>query len=160
LILCIDKFNLISYNCFQDYKRAFKSWRSKAGEINYRSQFKEELSTTLVDDKLISVEEDAPLDIVADVLPLKVGCLLKALSKDPVLGYLPLMAQASKGQIGTLNAESFCERCLSMTNLVMTEGNTLLSNEETGMLTTLRMNAGFMDYMRARSPKSSKQRLN
>ena len=106
------------------------------------------------------MEEDAPIDIVADLMPLKIGSVYKAFSKDPVLGYLPLMAQASKGQIGTLNAESFCERCLSMANLVMTEGNTLLSNEETGMLTTLRMNEGFMDYMRTRSPKSSMQRLN
>ena len=65
------------------------------------SQFLE-LRTTLVDDKLISMEEDAPIDIVADLMPLKIGSVYTAFSKDPVLGYLPLMAQATKGQIGTL----------------------------------------------------------
>ena len=109
---------------------------------------------------MISIHEDTPVDIVADLMALKVGSLYTAISKDLKLGYLPLMAQASKGQIGTLNAESFCERGLSFGNLVMTEGNTLLSNEETEMITVLRMNQGFMDYMRTRSPHTSKQRLN
>ena len=42
----------------------------------------------------------------------------------------------------------------------MTDGNTLLSNEEVEMLTVLRMNEDFMEYMRARRPKLSQQRLN
>ena len=90
----------------QDYKRAFKSWRLKSCDINYMSHFPE-MRTTLIEDKLISVKEDAPIDIVADPMPLRIGSLYKAFSKDSVLGYLPLMAQASKGQIGTLNAKSF-----------------------------------------------------
>ena len=89
------------------------------------------------------------------------GKLYKDMSKNPKLfGFLPRMAQASKGQIGALNAESFCERCLSCANTVMTDGNTLLSNEEVEMLTVLRMDEDFMEYMRARRPKLSQQRLN
>ena len=90
------------------------------------------------------------------------GKLYKDMSKNPKFGFLPRMAQASKGQIGALNAESFCERCLSCANTVMTDGNTLLSNEEVEMLTVLRMNEDFMEYMsRARRPnKLSQQRLN
>ena len=43
----------------------------------------------------------------------------------------------------------------------MTDGNTLLSNEEVEMLTVLRMNEDVMEYMRARRrPKLSGQRLN
>ena len=42
----------------------------------------------------------------------------------------------------------------------MTDGNTLLSNEEVEMLTVLRMNEDFMEYTRARRPKLSQQRLN
>eukprot|EP00966_Prymnesium_polylepis_P039974 928125-Prymnesium_polylepis.1 len=41
-------------------------------------------------------------------------------------GHLPVMAACSKGQIGALNAESFCERVLSAANLVVTDGNTLI----------------------------------
>ena len=43
------------------------------------------------------------------------------------------MAGCSKGQIGALKAESFCERVLSQANLVMNEGNTLLSDAELDM---------------------------
>ena len=64
------------------------------------------------------------------------------------LGLIPLMASCSKGQIGALNAESFCERVLSQANLVMTDGNTLLSDEELEMIVILRMNREFMEFMR------------
>ena len=143
----------------QEHKRAFKHWRSKTIEINYMSHFRE-LQPKIVDDKVILIHEDIPMDIVADLMTLKVGSLYTAMSKDLKLGYLPPLAQASKGQIGTLNAESVCERGLSFEKLVMTEGNTLLSNEETEMINVLRMNQVFMDYMRTRSPHTSKQRLN
>ena len=52
-------------------------------------------------------------------------------------------------EIGALNAESFCERVLtSCANDVLTEGNTLLSDEELEMLVVLRMNREFMKFMR------------
>ena len=63
-------------------------------------------------------------------------------------GYIPLMASCSSGQLGALNAESFCERVLSCANDVLTEGNTLLSDEELEMLVVLRMNRKFMKFMR------------
>ena len=44
-------------------------------------------------------------------------------------GYIPLMATASHGQIGALNAESFCERTLRCAGHVLKEGNTLLADE-------------------------------
>ena len=58
------------------------------------------------------------------------------------------MAACSKGQIGALNAESFCERCLSCANLVVDEGNTLLGDKEVSELVILRINEDFTDYMR------------
>ena len=114
------------------------------------------------DGEKVVVDENKRVDlVVADLMPLPVGKLYKDWSTTPKFGYLPRMAQASKGQIGALNAESFCERCLSCANAVMTDGNTLLSNEEVEMLTILRMNEQFIDYMRSsRRPKLSKQRLN
>ena len=62
--------------------------------------------------------------------------------------YIPAKASCSKGQLGALNAESFCERVLSCANDVLIEGNTLLSNEELEMLVILRMNCDFMKFMR------------
>ena len=97
---------------------------------------------------------------MSDLMTLPMGKLYKDMSKNPKFGFLPRTAHASKGQIGALNAESFCERCLSFANTVMTDGNTLLSNEEVEMLTVLHMNEDFMEYMRARRPKLSQQRLN
>ena len=114
-----------------------------------------------VDGNKVAVDENKRTDIVSDLMTLPMGKLYKDMSKNPKFGFLPRMAQASKGQIGALNAESFCERCcLSCANTVMTDGNTLLSNEEVEMLTVLRMNEDFMEYMRARRPKLSGQRLN
>ena len=47
-----------------------------------------------------------------------------------------------------MNAESFCERVLRTAGHVMTDGNTLLSDEVLEMLTILRMNRKFMEFMR------------
>ena len=47
--------------------------------------------------------------------------------------------------VGTLMAESFCERVLSCANLVVTDGNTLLDDPEVTMLTILRMSRSFME---------------
>ena len=58
------------------------------------------------------------------------------------------MAACSFAQLGALNAESFCERVLSCANDVLTEGNTLLGDEELEMLVILRMNRKFMEFMR------------
>jgi len=49
-------------------------------------------------------------------------------------GWFPLMTSSSGGQIGTLCAESFCERILSDANGVCHEGNTLLDTEQINML--------------------------
>ena len=59
--------------------------------------------------------------------------------------------------VGTLMAESFCERVLSCANLVVTDGNTLLDDPEVTMLTILRMSRSFMEYMRANHNAESRQ---
>ena len=48
---------------------------------------------------------------------------------NPAYGYIPLMASSSYGQIGALNAESFCECMFSCADDVMDSGNTLLGPE-------------------------------
>lgn len=74
----------------------------------------------------------------------------------PQYGYIPLMASSSSAQLGSLMAESFCERMLSCANLVMTEGNTLLGDAELEKLVILKMNANFMTYMRQNYPRAIK----
>ena len=100
-------------------------------------------------------------NLVADLMPLNVGPLYKKIiESDPegrAYGKLPLMAECSTAQIGALNAESFCERVISCANLVVTDGNTLLDDEEVTMLTVLRMNREFMEYMRANHNAVSRQ---
>jgi hypothetical protein len=51
----------------------------------------------------------------------------------------------------------FCERVLSCANTVLTDGNTLLSDEEVEMLVVLRMNKSFMEFMRQNYPEVGKQ---
>ena len=87
-------------------------------------------------------------DVVHDLMPLDMRTLYTQLTGNKSLGLIPLMASCSKGQIGALNAESFCERVLSQSNLVMTDGNTLLSDEEIEMVVILRVNREFMEFMR------------
>ena len=91
-------------------------------------------------------------DLVRDLMPLDIGKLYKSGKlADKRFGLIPHMASCSKGELGVLNAESFCERVLSQSNCVTTEGNTLLSDEELEMLpllVILRMNRDFMDFMR------------
>ena len=84
---------------------------------------------------------------------------MKLEASDPerkVYGYLPRMASCSLGQLGALNAESFCERALSCANLALTDGNSLLGDEELEMLVILRMNRNFMEFMRTNYPDLAK----
>ena len=64
-------------------------------------------------------------------------------------GYLPMMTVVT---LGVLNAESFCERVLSCVKLVVSDLHVSLKAEEIRMLVMLRMNRGFMEYMRSSYP--------
>lgn len=75
-------------------------------------------------------------------------------------GHLPYMATHSRGSVGSLLASSFVERINSAANLIVTKGNTLLDPEEINMCTVLRMNRGYMKYMRLHHPRSSGQQFN
>ena len=100
-------------------------------------------------------------DIFAHLLKLNMGPLYTSLQgRTKEFGYLPLMASCSEGQIGALCAESFCERVLSQCNLVLTEGNTLLSDSDLEMIVVLRMNREFMQFMRSKYAHLSVQDFN
>ncbi|KAI9344980.1 hypothetical protein BDR26DRAFT_932541 [Obelidium mucronatum] len=114
----------------------FKRWRTM--DINWNSFFPNVPSTDP--------------DLVDDLMDIDIGLVYNnILELDPKrekYGFLPLMATCSKGQIGALPAESYCERMLSCANSILTEGNTLLGEIELEMLVLLRMNRDFMVFMR------------
>ena len=66
-------------------------------------------------------------------------------------GYLPMMAV---GTLGALNAESCCERVLSSVKLVVSDLHVRLKPREIRMLVMIRMNRGFMEYMRKTYPNT------
>ena len=54
--------------------------------------------------------------------------------------------------LGTLNAESFCERVLSCVKLVVSDLHVSLKAEDIHMLVMIRMNHEFIEYMRTSYP--------
>jgi hypothetical protein len=80
-------------------------------------------------------------------MTLDVGKMYLKLLTEKKFGLFPLMAACSLGQIGALNAESFCERLISVANLIQTKGNTLMHDDMIKMLVILRMNKEFMHFM-------------
>ena len=105
-------------------------------------------------------EAPAPqYDLIGDLLQadmfkvlsdmLRSEALLIQRGKSAKFGYLPIKTVAT---LGTLNAESFCERILSCVKLVVSDLHVRLKAEEIRMLVMLRMNREFMEYMRASYP--------
>ena len=130
----------------------FQKWRRYYKDINWYDTFPNfDKATT------------PPFDLIDDMLPLDVGPFYMSLlenshsGKHPNFGFIPLMAISSQYNIGALNAESFCERIISAGNLVMTDGNTLLNDNELEMLILLRINRDFMTFMREKYAHISKQ---
>ena len=58
--------------------------------------------------------------------------------------FLPLTASCSKVNIGALNAESYAKRVNLMSNLVLTDGNSLLGGDETEILVVICMTRDYM----------------
>ena len=124
-----------------EFKGKFKNWQKYC---------KEDL-----DFKKIFPDANLPeqLDVVTHLLKLDVGIIYRDITdkidqKMLRFGFIPLLASCSVGEVGAVNAESFCERVLSVCNTAMTDGNTLLSDEELEWLVVLRINSGFMEFMR------------
>jgi hypothetical protein len=120
-----------------EFKIVFKNWFHL--EISWSAEFPE-----------ADLEDKVPLDLINDLTQINIG-YLKILTGDPdrtKFVFLPLMAGRCDSQIGTLNAESFSERVISSSNLVMTDGNTLLCDTDFEMLVVLRMKREFMLCMR------------
>jgi hypothetical protein len=134
-----------------EFDRCFANWVKFGKAIDWRKRFPEEL-------------KDAPsskLCPIKQLMRLDVGSIYKALeSETEKYGFLPTLARSSQANIGSLPAESFCERCISAGGLIVTPARTLLSDEEVDMLVVLRMNREFMERMRKTRPTFSGQKNN
>ena len=134
----------------KEFKTCFKRWRKACVAIDWKGHFPD----LTLSNKKMGVHSDNDL---MQMWKLDMGRVLNALiASDPTkekFGHLPQMATMSRGSIGALLASSFCERINSAANIVLHEGNLKLSEEETNMLTTLRMNRPFVDYMRKKYPR-------
>ena len=67
----------------------------------------------------------------------------KLMEEDPLrkkFGWIPLLAHSSLGQIGSLSAESFCERMMSVGKFIMPIHSTRLGSDEVDKVMVLRMN--------------------
>lgn len=81
------------------------------------------------------------------LLKAPVGEALKKLAEQG-LGKLTRMATHSPVSIGAVLSQSFCERVNSCANLLLTLANTVLNDEELGILVVLRMNAELFSMLR------------
>ncbi len=117
----------------------FRAWRNHPPKVNWGKV-----------DPNFSIRDPTAPDML-ELMGMNISSLYKRLEEEGVsdFGHLPAMASCAKGQLGALNAESFCERCLSCANLIVIDGNTLLVDEEVTMLVVLCINVEFMKVMRA-----------
>ena len=126
---------LLRHQLETEFVSKFRAWRVHPAKVDWKKV-----------DASVNVRDSSAPDML-ELMAMNVASLYKDLDKGQ-FGHLPAMASCSKGQIGALNAESFCERCLSCANLIITEGNTLMHDDEVMMLVILRMNVDFMEFMR------------
>ena len=74
-------------------------------------------------------------------------------------GGFTAVATHSRASIGSLLASSFCERINSGGKITLNEGNARLSQGELDRRTTLRMNKGFMNFMRKNYPRVASMKV-
>ena len=131
-------------------------WIKYARSIDWLNEFR--------DQPRDSPKAGEEVDSADHLLPLNIGKLYIQAHQSNKYGYLPLMASSSKGQLGALMAESYCERVISVGNMISTDRNVVLNDDELEMLVVLKMNKDLIQFMRTNYAteikKTSGQRFN
>ena len=70
------------------------------------------------------------------------------------------MEYVSKFQIGFINVKSYNKRMISVENDMVTECNTILSENEIEMISVLHINSEFIDFMQSEYGNFSRQMFN
>ena len=138
-----------------EFESCFKRYRKRSSKIDWR------INSKSLQLDLVLPEGDGRIELM-DLWNVHMGkvmneIFIKADENKELYGYLPQMATHSRGSIGAYTASSFAERINSAANLVLTNGNSLMNSEEINMLSVLRVNRGFMEYMRKKYPNVSGQ---
>ena len=133
------------------FDKHYRAYRRRMAAVDWRAEFPE------------MDFPDGELDLINDLISCDITRILdKLVAEDPdrsKYGFLPLMSTGFKGSLGSLLASSFAERINSAANLILTDGNTLLSPAELSMIVVLRMNRRFMEYMRKNYGHLPRQRF-
>ena len=129
----------------KEFKKVYKEYRDPCKDIKWNKMYP--------DAGWDDADFEFPWDLWSVDMSLVLNHLAELEKKKPKFGHLLKMVITSRGSIGALLAQSFCERINSAGNIVMTQGNTLLGDEELNMLVVLRMNRFFMKFMRKKFPK-------
>ena len=148
----------------EEFERVFTAWKERSRIIKWKEQ-KTMKKPGSKDTEMVWVMKTTNIKVPAKGRPtwrqlweVDMGVIMREIKEEDkqgtLFGYLPKMAMASKGCIGALMASSFCERINSQANLILTEGNTWLSDEEMEKLVVLRMNRKFMSFMRKYYPNA------
>ena len=89
-------------------------------------------------DPNVSIRHPSILDMLS-LMAMKISPLYKRIDEEggSDFGHIAAMTSCAKGQLGALNAGSFCERCMYCANLIVTDGNVILLDDE---VVLLRMN--------------------
>ena len=133
-----ESMDVVKEQLRDEFDVKFRAWRGHPAKINWSKV-----------DPNVEIRDPSSPDML-ELMGMNISALYRRLEENDhsQFGHIPVMASCSKGQVGALNAESFCERCMSCANLVVDEGNTILLDEEVTMMTVLRMNVEFMEFMR------------
>ena len=136
-------------------KSAYKALRTRSQKLFSTSEWQQYV------DFVPSEEEEErydfePADAMIKLLYMDMGPMYLLLETEANLGWLPRMASCSRGQLGALMAESFCERILSCAKQVLHAERLSLKPEEYEKIVILRMNRAFMEYMRQNHAKYAK----
>ena len=123
----------------KEFDRCYKNYKMYCCTINWEGLYSDEFKEG---------EGSFPMNLVNVDMTAVFNMISNKNKEKRSFGWLPVMAIASKGSIGSLLASSFCERINSAANLVCTDGNSLLDPEEVDKLVTLRMNREYMEFMR------------
>ena len=131
---------------WKDFDEIYPRWKQFGLDVDWRATFPE----------LSGVPAGESLDLVDHLYKLDMGVIHKAIYDsesmydDPAYGHFPLLATILSGD--NLSS-SFSEALISVANLVMPEGRTVLSPAMLEKLAVLRMNRKFMLYMKKEHPE-------
>ena len=105
---------VLGHQLSAEFEIKFRAWRNHPPKVNWSKV-----------DPNVSIRDPSAPDML-ELMGMNISSLYKRLEEEggSDFGHLPAMASScAKGRLCALNAESFCERCLSCKHLVVNVSN-------------------------------------